>query len=246
MWLFIARAFVLGLLIGSFLNVVIVRLPAGEDIVVTASHCPQCGERIRWYDLVPVVSYAVLGGKCRHCKTPISPRYPVVELMTGCVYALIVWRYGLTLFACMSLPFVSVLIAAAFIDAKTKRIPNALTLIVLFTGALYLFFTGAPWQAWIAGASCVALPLFVLWVLSKGRLIGLGDVKLYVGAGLLLGWKRALLSFALACIIASVIHLIRMKFFHAGRELALGPYLSAGLIVTLLFGDALLHYLYGI
>lgn len=239
-------AFVLGLLIGSFLNVVIVRLPADEDIVVTPSHCPQCGARIKWYDLVPVVSYIALGGRCRNCKAGISVQYPAVELLSGIVYALIVWRFSPGVRTLLYLVFASVLIVSAFIDARTRRIPNVLTLIVLLTGALYLFVTGASWQAWIAGAASVAFPLYLLWLFSKGRLIGLGDVKLYVGAGLLLGWQKALLSFGLACILASIIHLIRMKFFHAGRELALGPYLCAGILTALLAGDVLLYYFYGI
>lgn len=246
MWLMIVPAFVLGLLIGSFLNVVIARLPAGEDIVVTASHCPKCGERIAWYDLIPVVSFLALRGRCRKCGAPISKRYPAVELLTGCVYALIVWRYGLSVNAVFFALSASILIAAAFIDADTRRIPNGLTLTLLLTAVLYRFLTGASWQTWVAGALSVALPLYLLWLISKGGLIGLGDIKLYVGAGLLLGWQKALLSFGLACIIASVIHLIRMKFFGAGRELALGPYLSAGILITMLFGDALLHYVYGV
>ena len=235
----------IGLAAGSFLNVVIARLPSGEDIVVTRSHCPACGRKLRWYDLIPVLSFCILRGRCRDCKEKISYRYPLVELLTAVLYVLVVWRFGFSARTVLYLLFVSALIAAAFIDGMTRRIPNAITLFVLVTGLLHLTITEDKLQMLI-GAAAVSMPLFVLYLLSKGSLIGLGDVKLFVGAGLMLGWQKTLLAFGLACVIASVIHLLRMRFFHAGRELALGPYLSVGLILALLAGDEILYRIYGV
>ncbi|MBQ9511929.1 MAG: prepilin peptidase [Lachnospiraceae bacterium] len=241
-----ALAFLYGLVIGSFLNVVIVRVPKGEDIIKTRSHCVHCKAVLEWYDLIPLVSFLLLKGRCRACGEKISVRYPAVELLNAAVYALIVWKTGMHVQSAVSMVYASLLIAASFIDGATRRIPNAITLCVFLVGILHVLLRFTLVFDALLGAVVVSLPLFVLWLLSNGALIGLGDVKLFVGAGLVLGWQKTLLAFVLACILGSVIHIIRMAAFQAGRQLALGPYLSAGMLIALLAGKEILHALYGI
>lgn len=241
---------ILGLLIGSFLNVCIYRLPKKEDIVITRSHCMACGNVIKWYDLIPVISYMVLGGKCRSCKTKLSVQYPIIELLNGLLYCFIVFIKGFTIEAALICLLASCLIVISVIDWRTYEIPVGLNVFITILGIINLVIHYTDWTNYIIGAVCVSGFLFLLFVVTKGRGIGGGDIKLMFAAGLLLGWQNIILSLALGCIIGSIIHILRMKLSGEDHVLAFGPYLSVGIMIASLFGNqiisAYISYVIGI
>jgi leader peptidase (prepilin peptidase)/N-methyltransferase len=231
---------VLGAIIGSFLNVVIHRVPLDESIVFPNSRCPSCSTVIAFYDNVPVLSYVFLRGRCRSCKTHISARYPAVELLTALLYVAVVWRDGLTPALPFDLVFVSALVALIFIDAEHMILPNVITypgmvfavvarlllpyllgqphfddLTALLQGA----FAGWPtWAASLAGAALGALvgggSLWLMgWVWEKLRgveAMGLGDVKMMFMVGAYLGWRLTILTIFVAVLSGSVIGIVLM------------------------------------
>lgn len=235
-----------GVTVGSFLNVCILRIPAGESIVTGPSHCPNCGRRLKWYELVPLFSYLALRGRCSGCHCSISVQYPLIEAANGALWLLVYHRFGLTPDTILGCFFASVLLVASVIDARTRELPLGTTIAVAVLGGLRLFLHLSDWPALVLGAVSVSGFLLVLLVLSGGRAVGGGDVKLMVGVGLFLGFRLTVLAFFLGCVVGSVIHLLRMRFAHASRDLALGPYLSAGAVAALLWGDALLGWYLGL
>lgn len=216
--------FALGAVIGSFLNVVIHRVPREESIVFPNSACPKCGNAIKFYDNIPVISWLILGGKCRNCKNPISFRYPAVELLTGIVFALTAWQIGFNAFLPVCLLFVSAIISLIFIDSEHMILPNVITypllifaLLVrlvfpLFIGAQYfsdlqiypltLMKDSPLWLVSLVGAVLGGLlgggSLWLigeLWKRLRGvDAMGLGDVKMMFGVGALLGWRLTFLA----------------------------------------------------
>lgn len=234
LWLF----FLLGLFTGSFLNVVIYRLPRGETIIWGRSYCPACGLALAWYDLVPVLSYLALRGRCRYCGTPISPRYLLVELLTGAVFVALFYRFGPTPALAKYLFLGAVLIAAAFIDLEHYLIPNRLVLAGL-AGAVILGFAARDVGTWPALAGCAAGAGFlsVVAVISKGGMGG-GDVKLAAVVGLFLGWPLVALALFLAVaaggLAASLLLLLRVK----GRKdpVPFAPFIAVGTLTATLWG----------
>ena len=244
--------FLYGLVIGSFVNVLIYRLPAHENIATVNSHCMSCGHRLQWYDLVPLFSWLALKGRCRYCGEKISIQYPMIEAINGAGYVLIFVMNGFTVTSvCYALAY-SMLVAIAVIDWRTYEIPAGLNIAILCFGLIRAIVLWAM-DGWAVdtilyygiGMISVSLFLFLLFVLTKGRGIGGGDIKLMAAAGLLLGWKHILLALVLGCIFGSVIHLILMKVRDKGRVLAFGPYLSLGIFLTMLFGDPLIDWYMG-
>ncbi len=233
--------FILGLLIGSFLNVCIFRIPKGEDITTTRSHCTSCGNVIKWYDLVPVVSYLLLRGKCRNCGAKISIQYPVIELLNGSLYVLIFAVMGPEIQSVLMMALASALIVITVIDWRTYEIPFGLNVFITVLGVINLFFDRREWLCYVIGAVSVSGFLLLLYLITRGRGIGGGDIKLMAAAGLLLGWKRIILAFVLGCIAGSVIHLIRMKVSKQDHVLAFGPYLSAGILIAGLWGERIVN-----
>ena len=232
--------FILGIMIGSFLNVCIYRIPAKESIVVNRSHCPKCGHGLSWYELIPVFSYIFLRGKCKECKVKISMQYPLIEGLNAILYLLIFIRFGFSIdviFACL---FTSALIVIAMIDARTKEIPFKINVFIFIVAIVNLCFHFGNIKDYLLGFFIISIGLLILFYLSGGGVIGGGDVKLMAVAGLYLGCGKTVLAFFLACLLGSVIHIIRMKFFGASRELALGPYLATALIISLLWGDIMI------
>ena len=236
---------ILGLLIGSFLNVCICRIPKGEDITTTRSHCLNCGNVIGWYDLVPVLSFLLLRGKCRNCGAKISIQYPIIELLNGLLYGLIFVTLGLDIKSVLTMALTSALIVITVIDWRTYEIPFGLNVFIAVLGTVIVAgklinsdFTGALDN--IIGAFCVSGFLLLLYLVTKGQGIGGGDIKLMAAAGLFLGWKNIILAFVIGCILGSVIHLIRMRFSKQNHVLAFGPYLSAGIFISSLWGDRII------
>lgn len=247
--LFFVFVFLLGIIIGSFLNVCIIRIPRGESIVVVPSHCMSCGYNLKWYDLIPLFSYIFLGGKCRKCGSKLSIQYPIVEAINGIAYVLIFIRfadiYNLDLIswieALIYCLLFSALLVLTVIDWRTFEIPLGINIFILVLGVGHIFLDLENWYVYVIGLVCVSIPLWLLLIISKGKAIGGGDVKLMAAAGLLLGWKNILLAFVLGCIIGSIIHIIRMKVSGEGKVLAMGPYLSAGIMIAVLFGDYIIN-----
>lgn len=237
--------FVYGIVIGSFVNVLIYRLPLHQNIAVEHSHCMNCNSRLRWYDLVPLFSWLFLRGKCRYCKSKISIQYPLVEAINGFGYVLIFLICGLNLSSILYSLCFSMLVAISVIDWRTYEIPAGLNVAILVLGIAQCVLDYKNWHTYLIGMVCVSGFLFLLFLLTKGRGIGGGDIKLMFSAGLLLGWQKIILALMIGCIIGSIIHLILMKVSDKGRMLAFGPYLSAGIYVSMLFGEPLITWYLG-
>lgn len=233
--------FLFGVVIGSFLNVCIFRIPKGESIAKERSHCMSCGYQLKWYDLIPLFSYLFLRGKCRKCRTKISPQYPIIEGTNGVLYVLICLVHGFNLESAIYCLMASALLTLSVIDFRTYEIPFGSNVFLLVLGIVHTIFDYQNWLLYVIGLVSVSLFLEILLLASGGRAIGGGDVKLMGACGLLLGWKNILLAFLIGCILGSVIHLIRMKVSHEQHVLAMGPYLSAGIFLAALFGNDLIN-----
>lgn len=183
---FIIMAFILGAVIGSFLNVVILRTPLKQSIVVNRSHCMTCGNQLKNIDLIPIFSYIFLGGKCRFCKSRISPRYWIVELLTALMYVLSVCTLGISVELMFTLVLFPVLIVASGIDIDHMQIPYTCSIIIAVLGVISIFTDSAPWHEHLLGAVCAAVPFAILAMVGA---MGGGDLHLMTAAGLLLGWR---------------------------------------------------------
>lgn len=245
-----------GILIGSFLNVCIYRIPKGESIVTSRSHCMGCGYHLQWYDLIPVFSYLFLRGRCGQCKSKISIQYPLVELANGLLYVVIFIRRGLplldggawqyhmiTVLYCL---VSSALLVLSIIDFKTYEIPVGINYFIFCIAFIRVALEYQQWAHYVIGFFIVSGLLYLIYLISRGAAIGGGDIKLMAAAGLLLGWKEILLAFFIGCILGSILHIIRMKVSKAEKVLALGPYLSMGIWITMLFGEPIWQWYIGL
>ncbi|MBT9172804.1 MAG: Type 4 prepilin-like proteins leader peptide-processing enzyme [Syntrophomonadaceae bacterium] len=236
--------FVLGLLVGSFLNVCICRLPRGESIVFPPSKCPSCGRRLRAAELVPVISWLWQRGNCRGCAAPVSWRYPLVELLTGIVFLLIWRQLGLTASFATSAAFFAVVIIIAFIDLEHQLIPNRL--VVLLSGVAVvrqIFWPEVPLGSAVWGALAGSLLLLALAVVTKGGMGG-GDVKLMLPLGFYSGLPGTLLLLLLAFISGGVVGgaLLLLKIKGRKDAIPFGPFLALAALVTALAGRQILEW----
>lgn len=183
---FMVMAFILGSVIGSFLNVVILRTPLKQSIVVNRSHCMSCGNQLKNIDLIPIFSYIFLGGKCRFCKSKISPRYWIVELLTAVMYVLSVCFLGISVELLYALILIPVLIVASGIDIDHMIIPFGCSITIAVLGVISIFTDGREWHEHLLGAVVIAVPFAILAIIGA---MGGGDVHLMAAAGLLLGWR---------------------------------------------------------
>jgi len=267
---------VLGLLVGSFLNVVIHRLPVmlerawareyqelqGEEppespaynLLVPRSHCPHCNHGIRWYENVPVVSYAVLRGRCSACKQPISPRYPLVEVITGLLFAWCGHRWGISLTALTWSGFAAALVTLTLIDWDTTLLPDDITLPLVWAGmvAAYWGISGVPLASALWGAIFGYVSLWsVYWLfkLATGKEgMGYGDFKLLAGLGAWFGWEALLPIILMSSIIGAVVG-IALKMNSKLREggyMPFGPFLAGAGLVSLLVGTDVTRRMIGI
>ncbi len=242
---FYIMVFVFGITIGSFVNVLVCRIPRRENVVTTRSHCEDCGYQLQWYDLIPLFSYIFLGGKCRKCKKPISIQHFLVEVLNGVLYLIVFWRFGLSMECLLFCLLCSALLALSMIDFKTYEIPVGFQYFIGALGIVRVISDYTNWQDYVIGFFAVSVVLAILYYVSKGTAIGGGDVKLMAVCGLLLGWKLILLAFFVGCILGSVIHLIRMRVSGEKHILAMGPYLSAGVMLAALWGERFLNWYLG-
>lgn len=238
--------FLYGIIIGSFLNVCICRIPKKENIVTTRSHCTSCGNQLKWYDLIPLFSWLALGGRCRKCKARISVQYPIIEALNGILWLIIFSVCGFRIETALYCMMASALLALSVIDFRTYEIPLGFNLMIAALGLIRVLTDLSNWSEYVIGFFAVSVPLYVIYLITKGRGIGGGDIKLMAAAGLLLGWKLILPAFLLGCILGSVIHLLRMRFSSAANVLAMGPYLSAGILIAALWGNRLLSWYLGL
>lgn len=245
----LASAIAFGLCIGSFLNVVIARMPAGRNIVFPRSACPRCGHLIAWYDNVPVLSWLWLRARCRHCREPISWRYPAVEALTGALFALALLRRGIGLDLLAALLFLAGLIVITGIDFDHQIIPDSVTLPGIAVGFLLsLAAGGGRWQGSAVGilvGGGIFVVIIVVSVLLTGQPgMGGGDVKLGAMIGAFLGWKLVVLSALLSVFVGGPLALVLLATGRKGRKdpLPFGPFLALGGAISLFWGDAILAW----
>ena len=238
--------FLYGITIGSFVNVLICRIPRKENFVKIRSHCESCGYELRWFDLIPLFSYICLRGKCRKCKAKISIQHLLIEVLNGLLYVVTFWRFGLSVETLVYCLMFSALLGLSMIDFKTYEIPFGFNVFIFVLGCVKLCFRLQDWKEYVIGFFAVSVFLYLLFLLSRGAAIGGGDVKLMAVCGLVIGWKLIIFAFILGCIIGSVIHILRMKLSGEDHVLAMGPYLSVGVLLAVFFGDRFLSWYLGI
>lgn len=237
-----ALVFIYGIIVGSFLNVCIYRIPLKESVVTTRSHCMKCGYQLKWYDLVPVFSYVFLRGRCRKCGDRISPQYPLIELLNGILWVLTFVYTGINITSLIYSLVISALIVLSVIDFRTFEIPVSINVYIGIMALINIVTDYEHILTYIIGMIIVSGVLYLMYFLSNGRAIGGGDVKLMAACGLLLGWKLIIVAFIFGCLYASVIHILRMVISKKDHMLAMGPYLSAGVITAMWFGSHIVNW----
>lgn len=243
--LYYVIALIFGVLFGSFLNVLILRIPEGEDFVREPSHCPQCGKHLEFYELIPIISYVIQKGRCRGCYAGISVQYPLIEGANSLLWLLIFWQTGFSLISVCYALVASLLLAISVIDVRTMEIAPQLNMGILILGVVITILDRENFLDHIIGMVLVSSLLILVFVSTNGKGMGGGDVKLMATCGLVLGWQYILLAFVLGCMTGGIVHSLRMKVSaDVDNRLALGPYLSLGVLVSMLWGtDILIWYI---
>jgi leader peptidase (prepilin peptidase) / N-methyltransferase len=251
-WMSSVIAGSLGLLIGSFLNVVIHRLPRKESLLWPGSHCPTCGEAIGSLDNIPLLSYLFLKGCCRSCGIHITGRYPIVEAVNGLAYGLIVWYFGLEWQSVMYAILFSALLVVSYIDLDHQIIPDVITLPGMGLGVLAavtvlpIGLLDSMLGLLLGGGVLFALAWISPYLFGKEGMGG-GDIKLLAMIGAFLGWKPVLLTMLIAAIIGSIVGvtLIACKVLRRDQYLPFGPFLALGAIVSMFFHQDLFNWYIG-
>lgn len=258
-WGTVPAVFFFGLFVGSFLNVCIVRLPKGQSVVWPRSRCPRCSAPIAWYDNIPVLSFILLQGKCRRCHQPIARRYPLVELVTAALSLATYLHFHAYLpYALYFCFFVAPLIVVAFIDLEHQIIPDAISLPGIAVGFLVRAAVAPPGAfademidaaiGTVAGGGVLWLVGTVYEKLKKHEGLGGGDVKLAAMLGAFLGWKALCFILLVSSFLGSVVGITMIVFLRKGLKYAIpfGPFLVAGALLYLFFGDAVLGWYLGL
>jgi leader peptidase (prepilin peptidase)/N-methyltransferase len=240
-----ALPLVFGLLVGSFLNVVIARVPEGRSVWAPRSACPRCGALIAWYDNIPLVSFLVLRGRCRGCRAGIPWRYPIVEAATGGAFALAYVLLGPTPKFLVAAVLLGALIAITAIDLRHQIIPDVISLPGIVVGfvANSLLPGGVGWLDSLIGIA-VGGGIFLVIILVSGGGMGGGDMKLGAMLGAFLGWKLGLLALLLGVLSGGAVAVVLLLLGRKGRKDAIpfGPYLALGGAIALLWGDQVLTW----
>jgi len=257
--------FLFGSTIGSFLNVVIWRLPRGESLVLPGSHCPKCDTPIRWYDNIPLLSWLVLGAKCRHCREPISARYPAIELVNGLFFAAYLVRFGVSgdalvpfgvLIGTVWYLFTAALIAVTMIDIDHTIIPDAISLPGIVLGLLANMFLFAPtWQSGLIdgglgvllGGGIPLTIILVYYLLTKRIGMGFGDPKLLAMIGAFCGWQAVLFTLFIASLSGTIVGVAYVAIAGKDRRFPIpfGPFLSLGAVLWLWIGPLVVRWYLG-
>lgn len=247
--------FCFGIIIGSFLNVCIYRLPKGESLITNASHCMTCGERIKPYDLIPLFSWIFLKGKCRHCGEKISGRYPLVEFLNGIMWVFAFVKFEFTIKAVVFALFFSALIVVGFMDWDTQEINLG---VLMFIGLLSIpafFFDKLPLTERLIGLVAISVPLFIIGFVitpfiyrnksaEKVYGFGMGDIYLMAGGGLFLGYKAVIVASFIGIILGGFYGMIKKRTVQDDSlfKFAFGPWLSIGLAVAAFFGTGIFDW----
>ena len=231
---------ILGIFVGSFLNVCIYRLPSDRSIVTNASHCMKCGTKIKKYDLIPVFSWIILHGKCRACHEKFSIRYPVIELMNGLLWILTIWRFDLTVKGILICLLFSALIVVFFMDWDTQLINTGVCVFIALLGVANIINDDFKFKTYLIGALIVSIPLLLIAVISREQAMGIGDAYLMAAGGLFLGIKPVTVAIFIGLIVGSIIGMI-LKYITKSSKFAFGPYLSIGIAVGALYGTELFN-----
>ena len=237
-----------GLIVGSFLNVCIYRIPQNKSIVWPGSFCPKCGKPIKFYDNIPLISYLLLWGKCRYCKAPISCQYPIVEAITALLTVLFVWHWGLTGWTGVLLVAIYSLIILSVIDLELMIIPDRFSLGLIVLGLAFSWlnpnFDGTFWSRFLQSLSGAAVGFFgtlavalLGYVMFKKEAMGGGDVKLMGGIGAFVGWEGVITTIVFASALGLVysVFLMIFKGKNKGDAIPFGPFLSAGALINLFY-----------
>ncbi|NMD70541.1 prepilin peptidase [Bacillus sp. DNRA2] len=235
--------FIYGLLLGSFYNVVGLRVPQGQSIVSPRSACPTCGHQLRAIELIPVLSYLLQGGKCRVCKTGISPIYPIIEFLTGVLFATAPLVVGWNSELLIALTFISLFIIILVSDTAYMIIPDKVLLV--FAGIFLLerlFFPLLPWWDSLLGAGIGFGLLLIIALVSKGGMGG-GDIKLFALIGFVVGVKTLLLAFFLSTFLGAMFGLLGMalKVVKRGKPIPFGPFIALGTLLAYYFGETIIN-----
>jgi leader peptidase (prepilin peptidase)/N-methyltransferase len=248
--LILGYAFILGTLIGSFLNVVVYRLPREESLSFPPSHCPSCNTRLKPIDLVPVLSFLILGGRCRTCKKSISVRYPLVETCTGLLFLITVMKYGASLEALKYLLVIACLIPVALIDLDHTIIPDRLNVGIFTTALLYLLFGLYQGETVLKDfldpvyGLLIGGGFFLFIAVVTGGAMGGGDIKLMAALGFLFGMRGTLLlmflSFVLGGFLSSILILLKIK--KRKDYIPFGPFICAAALIVIFYGEQILSW----
>ena len=248
--------FIFGLLTGSFLNVIICRVPDGRSIVRPGSSCPSCGTRLKWTDLVPVASHIFLKGRCRYCGIRISSRYTLVELMTAVLSLLMFLRFGLTYEFFIYLALLYILLPCFFIDLEHMIIPNGLIItglaLIVPVLLLRLFVTESKITdnifGGLAGGGILLLIYITGYLVYKKEALGFGDVKLFFVIGLFLGLKSVIIAFLFSIFIGAAAGIIMMvlKKKEGRSEMPFGPFIVTGSVMAIFIGELVYNWYMGI
>lgn len=245
--------FIYGLIIGSFLNVCIYRIPRGESIAWPGSHCPTCSHSLSWYDNIPLFSYLVLKGKCRYCRTNISAQYPLVESLNALLYIIMYFRFGFGVDFIFYSLVSSVLLSIIFIDLKEMIIPDSLVLCILVLSVIhktvnYFLYGISPGLINSFLGLLVAGGLFVAIVLLSRGGMGGGDVTLMGALGFVLGFKNILLNIFLSFVLGAIISiaLLAAKIKTRKDPIPFGPFIVLGFFITSLWGKVIINWYFNI
>jgi leader peptidase (prepilin peptidase)/N-methyltransferase len=244
--------FILGLIVGSFSNVCIYRIPRNESIIYPASHCPKCHSNILLKDNIPLLSYILLKGRCRNCKSKISIQYPIVELLTGLIYLIIYLIYGLSIQSLIYIILSSALIIIAFIDLNEQIVPDVISLPGIVIGFILSFFV--PYISFINSALGVFVGGGIILVIGlagsvifKKEAMGGGDVKLAAMIGAFLGWRYIAISLFLGFFLGALAGIVLILSKIKSREdvVPFGPFIVLGSMITLLWGEQIISWYIG-
>lgn len=249
----VAFAALLGAIIGSFLNVCILRLPSSQSVVRPPSRCPQCGQGVRWYDNIPVLSWLLLRGRCRNCRNPISIQYPLIELATALIWAACAYHYGYELDSIRAAVFFTLLLGIAMTDAREYIIPDEFSLGGLVLGLLLSLVHG--WPRLYPALLGAAVGFVTLWLIAvigkrafKKEAMGGGDIKMMAMVGAFVGWQGVFLTIFLGSVVGTLIF-GPLALAGKKKEVPFGIFLALGAVVTFLWGGWVLdwyrHYLSG-
>mgnify|MGYP000314927943 CR=1 FL=1 len=235
-------SFILGAIIGSFINVVVYRLPRNMSIIYPSSHCPFCKKRLRFYELIPILSFLFQKGRCRNCKAKIPERYFLIEIINALLFLILFNKFGFNIYFLKYALFISLLVIVSFIDLEHYIISNEVVFFGVIAGILFAFLE-KNFMAYFLGAILGLFVMTLIYLFSRGGM-GAGDVKLAFLIGLFVGKKLILLSLLISFVVGAFIGilLILSKIKNRKDPIPFGPYLSIGAVFTIFYGEEILNY----